>query len=236
MTARGTLHEPGALSFRVTSVKTGKVVRTGSLASVDGSWVWSWNGRNSAGTLQPAGSYRIEQTVRDALGNKVTSARLVTLSLKRLYWHSTSKTLSGRSYDAVLDPGDGYVSRSKSHYTGGVQIASGHAEAGVRYSFSLVSATTYGTLSFSVLGRSPNGRQAIIAVWSPSRGSALDVGAYDAAKLAGPGYAWWVTSTSTNTHRSGRSVRGLVAVFFGSSAASFDIAQVKVTYRYAILR
>ena len=234
--ARGTLHEPGSVVIRVYSVATGKVVRSVALPSLNGAWAWSWNGKTSSGVLQPAGTYRIQQTVADTGGNHVTSTVLVTLSLKRLYWYTASKTLLGGSYAAYLDPGDGWVSKARSSYSGGVRIASGHSVAGVAYSWTIVSATTYGTITFKVLGRTVTGPRAAIGMWNPSLGGWLNSSSYDAARLAGTAYGWYSTSASLNTHRSGRAVHALIIVADTTAPSTFDVAKVLITYRYAILR
>lgn len=234
--ARGTLHEPGSVRFRVISVETGGVVRTASMSSVEGAYSWAWNGRNGSGTLQKAGRYRVEQTIRDTGDNVLKSTQIVELSHKKLYWYTASKTLLGGAFDKVLDPGGGWVRKSQSAYSGGVRIYSGGSAAGAGYTFKLVAAPAYGKLTFKVLGRSPSGDKAKIAIWNPSIDGAQYLYAYDAVANAGPGYGWWSTSASANSHRYGRVVNTLVAVFHNGAPVSFDIAKVQIVYRYAILK
>ena len=234
--AHGRLDEPGSVGFKVISVETGKVVRTASLASIEGPYGWAWDGRNASGTLQPAGRYKVEQTIRDTGDNVLKSTEIVELSRKKLFWETATKTLTGGSYDKVLDPGNGWVRKSRSSYSGGVRIFSGGSAAGAGYSFTLVKAPVYGRITFKVLGRSPSGDKAKIAIWNPSIGGAQYVEAYDAVANAGPSYGWWSTSASLRSHRLGRAVNTLVAVLNNGAPVSFDIAKVRIVYRYAVLR
>ena len=87
-----------------------------------------------------------------------------------------------------------------------------------------------------MLGRSPNRTLGISGIWNPSLGPYRLVEAYDAIKAVGPGYAWYPTSASANSHRSGRTVRAMVFVPYQSAGGSFDISKVTLVYRYGVLR
>jgi hypothetical protein len=232
---RGTLHESATVTIRIYSVATGRLVRTVSLGTKAAAYSWSWNGKNSSGTLQAAGKYRITQTLVDAGQNILTATAYTTISLKKLYWHTGSKTLFGSQYSIHGDPGDGTISTSRSSYYRGVRITSGHSWIALSYPFSVPSATVYGNVSFKVLGRSPNGRKAVIGIWNPSYGSYIYVDDYDAAKLVGPSYAWYSTTAPLSSHRGSGYVRGLVYIEYSSGSVTFDVAKVSVSYRYAIL-
>ena len=233
---RGTLHEPAAVTIRIYSVATRKRVALLSLGSRSGRYTANWNGRTSTGKLVPAGKYRIVQTVVDAGNNKLAATSYVTVSHKKLYWQTGSKTLTGSQFTLKGDPGDGSVSTSRSSYSRGVRLSSGHAWVAVSYAFGVPSATAYGNVRFKVLGRSPNRSQAVIAIWNPGLGSYYNVNSYDAAKLAGPGYAWYSTSAPLSSHKGSGKVRGMVYVESFGGNRVFDIAKVSVTYRYAVLR
>ena len=117
-----------------------------------------------------------------------------------------------------------------------MRISSGHSWVALSYAFSIPSATVYGSVSFKVIGRSPNGRKAIIGIWNPAYGSYQYVDNYDAAKLAGPGYATYTTTAALSTHRGSGYVRGLVYAAYANGVVTFDVAKVSVSYRYAILK
>ena len=55
-----------------------------------GPYTYIWNGRNAAGTILPAGKYRIVQTLTDTALNLGLATFSVTLSKKKLAWHSAS--------------------------------------------------------------------------------------------------------------------------------------------------
>jgi hypothetical protein len=236
LTVRGTLHEPATVTIRIYSVATGRIVRQVSLGSKSAAYAWVWNGRSSAGMLLAAGKYRVTQTLVDTGKNTLTATAYTTISLKRLYWSTGSKSLYGTQFSIHGDPGDGTISASSSSYYHGARISSGHSWVALSYAFSIPSATVYGNVSFKVLGRSPNGRKAIIGVWNPAYGSYQYVDNYDAAKLVGPGYATYATSAALLTHRGAGYVRGLVFVEYAGGIVTFDVAKVSVSYRYAILK
>jgi hypothetical protein len=233
---RGTLREPATVTIRIYSVATGKRVWLTSLGTTSGAYSATWNGRTSTGTLRAAGKYRIVQTLVDTGGNQLSATLYVTLSHKKLYWTTTTKSLNGEQFTLKGDPGDGSVSTAKSAYSRGVRLSSGHAWVAVSYSFGVPSATAYGNVKFKVLGRSPNGRGALIAIWNPSLGSYLDANDYDAAKLVGPGYAWYSTTAPLSSHKGGGRVRAMVYVEYSGGGRVFDVAKVAVTYRYAVLK
>ncbi len=88
VTARGTRAERVAVAFAVRD-STGKVVRTGSIASGTGAYAWAWNGRRASGTRVAAGTYTIWTTLKDAAGTTKSVRQSVAVSAKRLYWYTT---------------------------------------------------------------------------------------------------------------------------------------------------
>ncbi len=232
----GRLHEPAVVTVRIYSVATGRRVRKVDLGSKSGQYVWSWNGRTASGTLVAAGKYRVVQTIVDTGGNTLTTTAYANLSKKKLYWTTVTKTQYGSQYVVYGDPGDGWVRKGSSSYTKGVRISSGHAWAAVSYAFGVPTAVAYRNVTFKVLGRSPNGRRADIAIWAPARGSYLNVDSYDAVKVIGPSYRWYSTTASLTSHRGGGKVRAVVFVGYNGSVSNFDIAKVAVTYTYGVLK
>lgn len=232
----GTRHEPISVSIDIYSVATGKRVRTATVALGSDRYVWTWNGRTAAGKLVKAGRYRVVQTLTDSGSNQMVSTAFATLSLKKVVWKTVSTTVRGSAYSLVLDTGNGYVSKARSSYAGGVKVASGTAAAGVQYRFRIVKGTIYKNISFKVLGRSPNGRKAFIAIWDPDLGSYLYVDSFDAVRQAGPGYRWWSTSAPLTNRVRGGYARAVVIVAYSSGKVIFDISKVRVTYKIGVLR
>lgn len=232
----GIRNEAASVTIRIYSVATGRRVRLVGLPLASGAYHWDWNGRNSAGTLLAAGQYRVVQTLVDTGANVLSVTRYVTLSHKKLYWVTATKTLRGNQFALKGDPGDGSVSTALSRYAGGVRLSSGHVWVAASYAFGVPSAPAYRNVTFKVLGRSPNGRRALMAIWNPALGSYLNVSAYDRAKLTGTSYAWYWTSGSIAQHRGGGKIRALVLAQYASGVVQFDIARVAATFQFGVLR
>ncbi|HEX5825784.1 MAG TPA: hypothetical protein VFY18_15095 [Candidatus Limnocylindrales bacterium] len=236
LSIRGSRREPISVAIRIYSVSTGKLVRGGSVVLGSGAYAWAWNGRSTSGVLQPAGSYRIVQTLTDTAANRLAITTTAVISLKRLYWHTATITKYGGAYSIKGDPGNGYVSRTASGYYRGVKLSSGRSWVAISYPFTIPSATVYKTVTFKVLGRSPNGTRATIAIWNPGWGSYQYVESYSQARLVGPGYRWWATSGPGSALHSGRTARAEVFLEYGPGGKVFDVAKVSLVVKYALLR
>jgi Bacterial Ig-like domain (group 3)/FlgD Ig-like domain len=130
VTARGTRNEAASVTIKVYS-PTGKLLKTApAIASATGAYAWAWNGRNSSGTMYPAGKYKFTQTLNDGY-MQTTWTSYVNLSAKRLYTYTKTftKTVAQRS--------------------------AGSLSAGwLGWKFTLPSATVYKKLVFAVYGKS----------------------------------------------------------------------------------
>ena len=233
---RGSRHEPISAAIRIYSVTTGKLVRSVNLPSASDPYSWAWNGRSNAGTLQPAGKYRVVQTLTDSASNHLTVTAYTTISLKRLYFHSVTIAKNGDQYSIYGDPGNGSVSQSASSYARGVRLASGSSWVAVSYAFTMPSATVYRTISFKVLGRSTNGTKSSIGIWNPGWGSYAYVSSYSQAKAVGPGYGWYTTSGPGSALHSGRTARAVVFAEYGPGGKVFDVSKVSLVVSYGVLR
>ncbi len=227
---RGQLLEQGSVAIRVYS-PTGRVVRSFTVSSRTGAYSIAWNGRNAAGTLQAAAKYKVVQTLRDALGHTRAVTSYTTLSKKRLYWHTATITKYGDSVFAYNSSDWGWV-RGSSRYAHGADIYGNLYDewAWVGYSFTLKSAVKYGTLTFAVLGRTWPGRGApYLSFWNYAHDEE------DGVRWISGAYGWHSDSVSstgrmTSTHR----VHAYVTVL-GENQGWYDIAKVRLTYRYATL-
>lgn len=92
---RARVNEPGLLTMTVRN-SAGRVVRTLTLRhGAAGTFSLAWNGRNNAGTLQAAGTYRYALVAQDAALNRRTSSTYsVPLSWKRLVGASVARTVT----------------------------------------------------------------------------------------------------------------------------------------------
>ena len=233
---RGTLREPATVTIHIYSVATGKRVRFVQLGTKSGAYNWSWDGRSSTGTLLAATKYRVVQELVDTGQNHLLSTSFVASSHKKLQWYTGTKTVYGNQFILKGDPGDGYVSTAKPKYARGARISSGHSWAAVAYNFPIPKAAAYGNVTFKVLGRSPIGRRAVIAIWNANLGGSAYIESYDAAKVIGPGYAWYSTSAPLSNHQGSGRARGMVYVQYTGGVQTFDISKVSATYRYALLK
>ena len=230
---RGRLNERALVVIRIYS-PAGSLIKTVNLGLRNpGDYVATWNGRNAAGSILAAGTYRIVQQLTDSVANVRLATFNVALSHKKLSWTTSTVTLYGAQHSAKGHGGTGYVSLSQP-YARGVRVSSGSGWAAVRYSFTLHTGVAYSSLTFRVLGRSPNGRQAAEGLWNPNYGTSLDADNYD-GRLIGPAYAWWSLTLPSANHRSGRSVFGEVLVANTGYVRTFDIAKVQLVYRWAVL-
>jgi Big-like domain-containing protein/flagellar hook capping protein FlgD len=232
---RGTLREPASVLIRVYT-PSNVLFRTFDLGHRGvGAYSYTWNGRNAAGSILRAGTYRIVQRITDDAANVKTTTSRVAISHKRLRWTTSSITLYGSQFRAAADPGNGYISPSRSAYYRGVRLNSGRVGVAVAYRFTVRSALRYGnTVTFRVLGRSPNGTKAVEGLWNRAYCPPLGVDCYD-QKLMGPSYAWWSISGGSGLHLDGRTAWGLVSVPYTGAVRSFDVAKVRLTYRWAVL-
>jgi len=142
----------------------GKIVRSASLGKAKGAYTWSWNGKNKAGTLQPAGTYTVRQVLGDGYGT-MTVTRTVKLSWKKLDWRSftTTKTLR--------------------------QAATG-GQGWAGWNITVPAATVYGKLT---VGAYAKGYGAVGAREVACRGTTWDVNCYYGRNFSG-GWAWYSTS------------------------------------------
>ena len=235
VTARGTLGEAASsVAFTVVSVATGKTVRTTSLGARSiGGYSWAWNGRNAAGTIQAAGKYRVIQTITDVAGNHLSATSTVTLSKRKVVWHTETQTSNPTNTWAVGKDG-GIVSTAKSRYAHGLYLASDGGWAGAVYRWSVPTGLAVKSVTFKVTGKSRTATKAWIAVWKPSLGSPGLTGSYDPWARAGTAYARYALKATGPAHVANGRVYGLVYTERDAGHdEAFDIGHVAVTVIYA---
>jgi hypothetical protein len=198
-----------------------------------GPYEYLWPGRTAAGSILPEGTYRVVQRLTDAKGNVLQKTHSLVLSTERLIWTTSTITRKGSRYFATADPGNGWIKPSRSAYDGGVRLASGTAGVAVSYRFRVREAERYGAVTFRVLGRSPNGRRVAEGLWESMVCGPMDVACYTTQTM-GPGYAWWSIRGGPGNISEGVAY-GAVIVPYDGLVRTFDVARVKLVYRWAVL-
>jgi hypothetical protein len=243
VTIKGTRAEKAWVSIGIYK-STGSKVRALSVAAATGAWAVAWNGRTSAGTALPSGKYRVVQTVTDMWGNKLSATSYTTVSWKRLYTYTWSKTKDAAAFSSYGKSGTGSISKTGSSYTGGVRLSTGSkaGPAAVGYSFTVPAATVYKTVSFQVLGRGNRiaggfgyvGMQkwTECTIWSDS--------CVDPWGSAPIDYGWSGLKINASLHVSSTHVvRGYLEVWEyagGNLAKWVDARDVRLTVVYGILK
>ena len=238
----GNRHEPIAVTIRIYN-SAGTRVKLVSIARAGGAYKYTWNGRNSAGTMLAAGKYKVVQRLVDAGGTTKDVTRYVNLSAKRLHWSTTYVTKLGSSYSSRGTAGTGSVTRNTA--AGSVRIKAPGSYfanwASVGYQFTLPSAVAYKGLYFQVyfsgaLWAAPNDIKLQNFSTCPLTSGAWDEACFDHDGGLGAESAttrqWTSAHGSPTASRSGRTVRGMASIVAGT----FYIYKARVKVTYAVLR
>lgn len=243
-TPKVNLSERGTLALTIKN-SAGHVVRVLQATRASGMHGLTWNGRNTAGSLVPAGKYHWNFTETDAAGNHRTSANFaVHVSDKKLVKTTKVITHSGAPFATSGHQGCGAsVSKANSTFAGGVLLSAtcsnrqGVALTG--YNLRLPGAIRYGRMTFQMYGYSHRGFAAIVPLVYSS-----DINDYDVIRSSP-----LVVSSSTKAWRTlgGVAVSGhytgnhVVHFAFGlgnqpQHPADFDLRTVRVKIGCVILR
>jgi hypothetical protein len=237
LTVEGTRNGEQTLNVKVRTAE-GALVYEDSLPSASGDYQWTWNGHLD-GEVMPAGSYDVIAKLGETSPNtKVVTKRIfvrhdyVTWAKKRVSRTGRQIWAWGRSRNALIGPTHGWPT--------GVRLNSGKGFAAVLYSFPVAKSPSniYGWMSFQVLGKSPNKRKALIAIWNPKLGGALDLKNYDVAKKVGPQYRWWKTGVIGQKHKKNGKARAAVMVWKGLGGwgkSIFAVNRVRLIYKVGTL-
>jgi hypothetical protein len=87
----------------------GALIKTFTVTLTGGEYSFSWNGRDGSGDIYPEGKYKVVHRLEDTDGATKSVTQYVTLSKKKLIWHSDSITKKGSAFDAKGKAGDGSV-------------------------------------------------------------------------------------------------------------------------------
>jgi hypothetical protein len=219
---KGVRAETASVAIRVYDSR-GARVRSLSVAAGIGPYAQTWDGRNSAGTILAAGMYGVVQTLTDGYGSKNTVTTNVTLSHAKLVQYTKDVTLDGSAISASGHGGSGSVTVSN---TGGyTKLSAGTGWAIAGWEFYIPAATVYTSVSVRVYSKAVTsvphtylGMQdfstcpRVDGSWSETCFSNWTV-----VGNASNSLAWYATSgTSSSKYRSGRYVRGIVSVRYGT--------------------
>ena len=240
---QGLRSERLSVAIRIYS-PAGRLVLVRTIPASVGSYASTWNGRNAAGTMLPAGTYRIVQTLADpstspALTKSWTSR--VALSTRQMTWKTATLTVTPGPRNYRFSSGQG-VGPSSSSSAGALALAGASGEwPAVGYEFTLPAASVYRQVRFQVLG-SASGGAPTLGLHRWSNGAAWgQVYRGDFARTAvTPSTLTWQGMTSTKPvpfiSSTGR-VRGYVDGGGRlTSAFRFRVTGVRLVVVYGILR
>jgi len=204
--ARGTRQEPIWVSIRIYN-STNHLVRSLSVATGIGAYSVGWNGRTSGGTLLPAGSYKIKQTLTDTAGTHKIVYSTVALSWKKIYTYSTTLNKTTPTKKTT---------------------------SWAAWQFTLPSATIYKSLNFQIYGKSTIVPGIYIGAQDKrlcAFTTTYSLGCVASWTAVSYSLGWHGKSLSTTYNRSGRYVRG-----FAAAAGGGIYYKVRLLVTYGILK
>jgi hypothetical protein len=231
---KGVRAEPISVAIRIYN-SGGTLVRSATIPRATGAYAYLWNGRTSAGSIRAAGKYKVVQTLTDAAGLHATATSYVNLSHKKLVTHTTYVTKRASSLSAKGHGGTGSVTVSTSAGTMKLKAGTGYAIAG--WEFSIPAATIYKSVGFQVYAKAPLSTSPTeIAIQNftacPRTSGTWSAACFDHWRLVGNSsisFAWFGVSSASPAYRSGRYVRGLIGVAFGTTYV--NKVRAKVVYQ-----
>jgi FlgD Ig-like domain len=218
---RGTRLEPLTVTIRIHD-RSGALVRTASFATGTGGYSYTWNGRNAAGTVLPAGQYKVSQTFTDAFSTKKTVTTFVYLSHEKLVTKTAYITRNGSSLSASGSGGGGSVTVSTTGGYAKLVAGSGWADAG--WEFYIPGAVVYKSVAIEINAKAglsaPPTSLGIQDFQRCPRTSEWNEACFDRWVAVGDramSQRWYATpGSSSSAYRSGHYVRGLIAVEYGT--------------------
>jgi len=232
----GTRSEQISVVARVYS-PGGTLLKTYTKAAGAYPYAFSWNGRNSSGVILPEGRYKIVQVQKDAFNTTKTFTHYVNLSKKKLTTLTKVISKKGNAATAGGVSGTGVIYESTT--SGYILMKPGSSGwTGVGYQFTIPTATIYKSIKFRIYGKhgmtappSTIGMQNFS--WCPySSSTDWDEYCFDRLQTFGNtanSLAWYTTTGSLSTNKSGQIVRGMVSNTVGP--AYVYKAEVVVTYQ-----
>jgi hypothetical protein len=154
---RGTTWEAITVTIKIYK-PSGALLRTVTVPANHIDYSWAWNGRTSSGSILPEGKYKVVQSLKDATNITKTVTSFVTLSKKKLAYHTVTLTQTGSSLDARGHGGTGTVTvYSGSHSVRLRATSDGFSYAAAGWQYTLPSAAVYKTIVAKFYGRRSGG-------------------------------------------------------------------------------
>ncbi len=241
-----TVNEPSTLSLVVRNSR--RIIRTISVHKGAGRTSITWNGRDSASRIVPAGTYTWYFTAVDSASNaRRGPAHVVHVSARRLIRKTTVLTRNGSSYSNVVAdiPGCSTASTASSRFFPyGVRISTtcdpylnGYNVVAANYRFALPAAVNYGTMRMLVYGTTSEVPSEIMAGFYRPAAGYFDVPGN--VKVGSRTNAWYsLGSVPAAGHYSSTHVAtiaiGVDNYYYPPS--NFDIRYVRLTISYNVLR
>ncbi len=241
-----TVNEPSTLRLVIQNSRG--IVRTISAHTAAGRASITWNGRDSAYRIVPAGTYTWYFTAVDSVSNARRGvAHLVHVSAQRLIRKTAVLTRNGSSYSNVVAdvPGCSRASTASSRFFPyGARISTtcdpylnGYNVVAARYQFALPAAVNYGTMRVLVYGTTSEVPSEILAGFYRPAAGTFDVPAN--VRVGSSANAWYsLGGVPAAAHYSSTRVAtiavGVDNYYYPPS--NVDIRYVRLTISYNVLR
>jgi hypothetical protein len=232
---RGNLLERASVTIRVRDA-AGHLVRSFGPRSEKGRYSVKWDGRRASGSLAPEGRFRVVSSFRDAAGNTRAVTSSVRISHKRLVWHSGTQTKDADRFSGVGATTYADVNTWACDWPHCLYLFGNLYDqyAFARYQFTVPKAAKYGSFRFFALGAvDPQGVTSGPATLSLMNWSTHQE---DGLRRTGWSYAWYSTKVAGAGHVNSKGVVRTWVTAYGWDEGNWDVAKVKLTYRYAVLR
>ena len=236
--------EAATVSFAVKNA-AGTTVRTLTRSvAANAQTTFSWNGRNAAGTLQPAGTYKWTLTATDASGrSRTTTARSLALKRTKLTTRTATLTKKGTgAFGVNAGPACARVTTAGTSYASGLWLKNTCAkgstgESTAWFHLTAPAAVKYTGYTIRTTGRSHSAPVDLEAGLLSSQTSFFDV-TWPVVRV--PSGATTTRTLNLGTLRTGGHGRTVTLIVFASNArlaplTDWDIKTVSVTVTYQVL-
>jgi hypothetical protein len=234
----GERQEPSTATVRIYA-PSGALIKTVAFAEASTPFAFAWDGRYSAGGVRPEGKYKVTARFVDEFDNSLTAVGFITLSRKKLIWHTKTIERTGASADdAGGHLGAAYTFAGESY----IKFIPNGGDGQAAWDFTIPSAVVYDSLVFRAYARhqrSTGDATALGLVNFTVPGCPVGLPAPDMSCIGGlhalgnasGTTAWFSTGKLGNAFHAGRFVRGMV---WGTKKVTY-VYRVQLVVRYATL-
>jgi len=233
----GERQEPSTATVRIYA-PSGSLIKQVGFADASTPFAYAWDGRNAAGAVRAEGKYKITVTFIDAFDNSLTAVGFVTLSRKKLIWHTKTIERTGKSADDGGGHfGGAYVFADKSY----IKIIPNGGDGQAAWDFTIPSAVAYDSLVFKAYAKHQRstGDTTSVGLFDFTSGCSLGLPAPDTTCFGGlhplgnasGTTAWFRSASVLSGFRYGRLVTGVV---YGTKKVTY-VYKVQLVVKYATL-